>query len=325
MDRVRESYSAWSLDCFEHRVQPLLREEERVILGDVRSASWLSTCDPGTDATVRNRLFPGSFLILWVEALGGPDASRGIEPVAAALECLHNASLVHDDILDGHDARRRQPTLFGALGAPFALLAGDGLLAAVLVQLGKVRDSRLTGCMARLGQATEEMIAGQWLDEPTTWARIDAENHEEHWLRVCRGKLALGNVSGPLAAFWTGNEAVESDIAEMVESFSVISQILNDFGDTFGWTGYHALAPDSRQRGQEARQKPTLPSIWTASSSRGISSTSQLLARAREEIERRRSEALRTLSRIDLEESRLPLLLDFFEKPRIPEHVESGL
>jgi geranylgeranyl pyrophosphate synthase len=323
MEGVKESYSAWSLDCFERRVQPLLREEDRVILGDVRSASWLSTCDPGTDATVRTRLFPGSLLILWVEALGGPDASRGIEPVAAALECLHNASLVHDDILDRHDARRRQPTLFAALGAPFALLAGDGLLAGVLVQLGKLRDPRLPGCISRLGRAAEEMIAGQWLDEPRAWARIEAENYEQHWLRVCRGKLALGNVSGSLGAFWTGNEAVEPAITGMVESFSVISQILNDFGDTFGWTGYHELAPDSREPGQEARQKPTLPSIWSLSC-RGTSSTA-LLGRAREEIERRRGDALRTLSKMDLEKSRLPLLLDFFERPRIPEHVESGL
>lgn len=324
MHDLKRSYSAWSLDCFERRVQPLLREEERVILGDVRSASWLSTCDPGTDATVRTRLFPGSLLILWVEALGGPDASRGVEPVAAALECLHNASLVHDDILDRHEARRRQPTLFATLGAPFALLGGDGLLAAALVQLGKLHDSRLPGCITRLGQATEEMIAGQWLDEPSTWASIAAEDYEEHWLRVCRGKLALGNVCGSLGAFWTSHQAIEHDVTEMLQNFSVISQILNDFGDTFGWTGYHDLAPDSRQRGQEARQKPTLPSIWSASS-RGIPSTALLLARAWEEIERRRGEALRTLSKIDLEESRRPLLLDFFERPRIPEHVESDL
>ena len=320
----RESYSSWSVDCYERRVQPLIRGQERIILDGVRSASWLSTCDPGADSSVRTRLFPGSLLILWVEALAGPDASNGIEPVAAALECLHNASLVHDDILDGHDARRRQPTLCAILGSPFALLGGDGLLAAALTQLGTVHDSRLSGCLSRLGRATEDMIAGQWLDEPATWAGIQPAHHEEHWLRVCSGKLSLGNVWCPLGAFWTGREAVEREMAEVVQRFSVISQILNDFGDAFGWTGYHDLAPDSRERDHEGRQKPTLPAIWAASR-RGMSSPADLLAQAREEIERRRREALHALSRLDLEESRRSLLLDFFEKPGIPQHADAGL
>ena len=318
-----ESYAAWSLECYEQRVQPLLREEAHALFEDVRRASWLETCDPGAEADVRHRLFPGSLMILWVEALGGPEASRGVEPVAAALECLHNASLVHDDILDRHEVRRRQPTLFAAMGAPFALLGGDGLLAAALVQLGKLHDSRLSGCLARLGRATEEMIAGQWLDEPATWARIEAEQYEEHWLRVCRGKLALGNVAGPLGAFLTAHEAVEGDIAHLAQSSSVVSQIINDFGDTFGWTGYHELAPDWRQRREEARQKPTLPAIWSAAN-RGISSAA-LLARARQEIERRRSEAVSALSRLELEESRLALLMDFFARPGIPENAELHL
>jgi geranylgeranyl pyrophosphate synthase len=274
-----ESYAAWSLACYEQRVQPLLREEAHALLGAVHSATWLSTCDPGADGAVRHRLFPGSLLILWVEALGGPEASRNIEPVAAALECLHNASLVHDDILDSHGVRRRQPTLLAAMGAPFALLGGDGLLAAALVQLGKLSDRRLSGCVARLGRATEEMVAGQWLDEPATWAGIEAEQRETHWLRVCRGKLALGSVPASLGAFWSGREAVERDVTDLAQSSSVISQIINDFGDTFGWTGYHELAPDSRRSEEEARQKPTLPAIWSASC-RGISRAA-LLDRAR--------------------------------------------
>jgi geranylgeranyl pyrophosphate synthase len=318
---LSESYSSWSRDCYERRVQPLLRQEDRSILDGVRSASWLSTCDSGNDVAVRNRLFPGSLLILWVEALGGPNASQGIEPVAAALECLHNASLVHDDILDAHDVRRRQPTLYAAHGMPFALLGGDGLFAAALVLLGKLDDRRLAGCVTRLGLATEEMVAGQWLDEPASWECVEMADWEAHWLRVCRGKLALGNVWGSLGAFWTGREEIEGEVATLLREFSVISQILNDFGDSFGWTGYHELAPDLREPGHEAKQKPTLPSIWSAASASGVPAAT-LLARARDEIERRRAAAVEGLSRIDLDPLRAPLLTDFLLKPRIPQSVE---
>ena len=269
--------------------------------------------------SVRHRLFPGSLLILWVEALGGVEASAGIEPVAAALECLHNASLVHDDILDGHEERRCQPTLFSSLGAPFALLAGDGLTATAYHLLGRVRDPRLVGCLTRIGRATEDVVAGQWLDEPATWAGVTEDERESHWLRVCQGKLALGNVWGPLGTFWTGHEELEADVVKMLEQFSVVSQIINDFGDTFGWAGYHELVRDSRPRQHEAQRKPTLPVIWAPD---GIDNLEPelLLGPARAEIARRRTEALEALARFDLDPSRRQLLLDFFAAPRLPVH-----
>ncbi|MDJ0818174.1 MAG: class 1 isoprenoid biosynthesis enzyme [Desulfobacterales bacterium] len=312
-------YSAWSLNCFERRIKPLLDEADREILSGVRCTPWLSTCEPGIDSAVRSRLFPGSLLILWVEALAGLEASHGIEPVAAALECLHNASLIHDDILDNHEVRRRQPTLLATQGLNFALLGGDGLLAGALAMLGKLADDRIQGCALRLARATEEMIAGQLLDEPATWQHIEPKNHEEHWFRVCRGKLALGNVAGPLAAFWAGYEGIEQAIAELLAEFSVVSQILNDFGDTYGWTGYHDLTVALRRRGHEAAQKPTLPSIWAAQNHHaGLEAGADLLARARSEIERRRQQAVRALSNLDLEASRLALLMDFVTGPRLP-------
>src|SRR5689334_6059177 len=303
------SCAAWSLDCFERRIQPLLRAESRSLLGEVPSSTWLTTCEPGNSAAVRHRLFPGSLLILWAEALGGTGASEGIEPVAAALECLHNASLVHDDILDSHQERRRQPTLYSS-GAPFALLGGDGLMAVAFRLLGLLSDPRLTGCLARIGYAAENVVAGQWLDEPATWAAVAEGEREAHWLRVCRGKLALGNAWGPLGAFWTGNEELEADIAEILEQFSVVSQIINDFGDTFGWAGYHELVRDSRPQQHEAHQKPTLPAIWAACANDAEPELS--LAPARTEIARRRAAALEALAKFDLEPSRRQLLLDFF-------------
>jgi geranylgeranyl diphosphate synthase type II len=58
-------------------------------------------------------------------AFGGSDAD--ILPVAVAIELLHNAFLVHDDIVDGSERRRGRPTLTAEYGLGLALNAGDAL------------------------------------------------------------------------------------------------------------------------------------------------------------------------------------------------------
>ncbi len=58
-------------------------------------------------------------------AFGGSDSE--ILPVAAAIELLHNAFLVHDDIVDGSERRRGRPTLPAEFGIGLALNAGDAL------------------------------------------------------------------------------------------------------------------------------------------------------------------------------------------------------
>jgi geranylgeranyl diphosphate synthase, type II len=58
-------------------------------------------------------------------AFGGSDGD--IVPVAVAIELLHNAFLVHDDIVDGSERRRGRPTLAAEYGLGLALNAGDAL------------------------------------------------------------------------------------------------------------------------------------------------------------------------------------------------------
>ncbi len=58
-------------------------------------------------------------------AFGGADSQ--IVPVAVAIELLHNAFLVHDDIVDGSERRRGRPTLPAEFGLGLALNAGDAL------------------------------------------------------------------------------------------------------------------------------------------------------------------------------------------------------
>ncbi len=63
--------------------------------------------------------------LLSCEAVGG-DAARAM-PAAAALELLHNFTLIHDDIEDSSDTRRGRETLWRVAGLPQALNVGDGM------------------------------------------------------------------------------------------------------------------------------------------------------------------------------------------------------
>lgn len=311
-----EQYVGWSLDCYRARIRPLLQNRSA---DPALAKTWLSTCDPSDGESAEGRLFPGCLMILWAEALGGEAGADGIEPVAAALECLHNASLLHDDILDEHATRGRQATLLAAHGASAALLGGDGLFAAAMGLVSQVDDVRARGCLLRLARATEDMVLGQWMDEPLAWGKIASDDMESHWFRMCDRKLALGNVAGSIGAFWAGQTGVESKVDELMRSHSIISQVINDFGDVHGWTGYHCLVPALRPRNQETSRKPTLPRIWARD---GCDATDpSLLARGHDLLDQRKLATSDQFDRLGLWSPAREILRDFLLRPQLPSTV----
>jgi geranylgeranyl diphosphate synthase type II len=91
---------------------------------------------------------------------GGPEAAYRC---AAAIEILHNGLLIHDDIQDGSEMRRGQPTLHALHGAPLAINAGDAMMFTAL--------RALFDALRPLGSR----VAAQVLDITTTMARETAE------------------------------------------------------------------------------------------------------------------------------------------------------
>ncbi len=120
-----------------------LEEVRRTIL---RRAA---TEDPEVHAAVQHLFAQGGKMlrpgfVLLASRFGTPDRER-IFRVAAAIEMLHMATLVHDDIIDGAATRRGAPTLHSTRGPRVAVLAGDWLFAAcvsLIVDLGTVDDAR---------------------------------------------------------------------------------------------------------------------------------------------------------------------------------------
>jgi len=93
----------------------------------------------------------------------GAAPERGV-PSAAAVELVHNFSLLHDDIMDGDTERRHRPTAWTVFGVGSAILAGDALLA--LAQDALLEDAAPQSPWAArcLSAAVQRLIAGQGAD-----------------------------------------------------------------------------------------------------------------------------------------------------------------
>lgn len=104
-------------------------------------------------------------------AFGGRE--REALPSAAAIELLHNAFLVHDDVQDGSELRRGAPTLHEVHGTPLAINAGDGLFIAAGRAL-RANRQLLGGRMAAAVAEEFEVMAGHTVSGQATelgWRR----------------------------------------------------------------------------------------------------------------------------------------------------------
>lgn len=129
---------------------------------------------PRLMAAMRHAVFPGGArirpqLCLAVASACGEDAPALTNAAAMAIELLHCASLVHDDMpcFDDADTRRGQPTVHKVYGEPLALLTGDALIVMayqVLARTGALHPSRLAGLIETVCIGTgapDGIVAGQ--------------------------------------------------------------------------------------------------------------------------------------------------------------------
>ena len=137
-------------------------------------------CPPGLAAAVRHAVFPAGSRLRPRLCLAVAQACEGAAPAladaaAAALELLHCASLVHDDLPCFDDAllRRGRPSVHAAFGQPLAVLAGDALIVLGFETLaraagpGCVRLPLLLLTVARSVGMPTGIAAGQaWESEP---------------------------------------------------------------------------------------------------------------------------------------------------------------
>ncbi len=131
-------------------------------------------------------------LLLAYAALGGYDLERAAGP-AAAIELMHTASVVHDDINDHGIMRRGRPSVNATWGRTFALLTGDFLFTAVYELMAPYGDLNVD-----LARAATALVEGETLQAA---AVKDKDFSREVYMRVIALKTAaLFRAAGAIGA-----------------------------------------------------------------------------------------------------------------------------
>ena len=105
------------------------------------------------------KLLRPAFTLLCAEAVGV--AREDVLPAAVAIELLHNASLIHDDIMDRDRERRHRPTVWARFGVPEAILAGDAMIGLGFEVLGSQRHPAAGPALAELAATLRRLGHGQ--------------------------------------------------------------------------------------------------------------------------------------------------------------------
>ena len=129
---------------------------------------------PGIAGALRYAVFPGGArvrprLCLAVATACGDENPEAAEAAATAIELLHCASLVHDDLpcFDDADTRRGTPSVHAAYCEPLALLAGDALIIAAFETVARQCVAAphliapLVGTLAKATGVPHGLVAGQ--------------------------------------------------------------------------------------------------------------------------------------------------------------------
>ncbi|MDL2268148.1 polyprenyl synthetase family protein [Desulfovibrio sp. OttesenSCG-928-G15] len=134
------------------------------------------------------------------KALGCNDPA--LYTLGAAVETLHAASLIHDDILDNAVLRRGHPAAHTVFGQSTVVLAGDAMLALAVRMVSRLGNTALVDCIA---EAVMQTAAGQIKE--FTHLR-DPELSHEDYLTVITGKTAwMLRASSELGALRACGEA----------------------------------------------------------------------------------------------------------------------
>ncbi|TRO50026.1 polyprenyl synthetase family protein [Candidatus Bathyarchaeota archaeon] len=164
--------------------------------------------------------------ILCTEMLGGD--YRDTRDMFLALELIHNATLVHDDIIDGDMYRRGEPSLFSEHGVKKAVLTGDALLSIGLMYASRTGKPEIVGWLA---ETALKMVQGITLQNQYKRKLMSVDEYL-HMNYLKSGSLfeaasALGGITG------SNDPEDVKKLAQFGKCFGNAYQIRDDIIDTF--------------------------------------------------------------------------------------------
>ena len=250
----------------------------------------LSTSDPLMGRVVEQYLRTKGkqmrpLLVLLSARLLG-DINSSTLHAAASLEMLHNATLIHDDVVDNADYRRSTPTLNKDFDNRIAVLVGDFFVSTALQEAIKTKDMKAVVSVAELGK---ELSLGE--NDQISNAR-DRSIDESRYFDVISKKTA----SLFMKCVKMGAESVEAsddEIEALVEYARLLGLCFQIKDDIFD---YYEDKEVGKPTGNDLREnKVSLPLIYAVNSTEG-----------------EESDAMRALLlRGDLSDAEIAVLIDF--------------
>jgi len=220
---------------------------------------WVDASLQPSDARSGKRIRP---LLCLLACTGCGGAWKEALPAAAAVELLHNFTLIHDDIEDGDERRRGRPTVWSIWGQAQAINVGDTLfsvsqLALLRLQERDVPSPIVVRAARLLNETCVALTAGQYLD--IGFERRDRIAIDEYVAMIEGKTAALMACSGELGALIGGAHGGERRCLRAFGhhsglAFQMQDDVLGIWGDA-GVTGKPVGA-------DIARRKKTLPILY---------------------------------------------------------------
>jgi geranylgeranyl pyrophosphate synthase len=203
-----------------------LLERTELRLAEVAEAGGreLAAHATGTLSAGGKRLRP---LLVFLCANG--DAGERLVAGAAAVELLHMATLVHDDVLDGAALRRGRPTVFADGGRRAATATGDLLFSRAFAELASAGSEE---AVRALSAASSALARGELMQRADAWS---PDVSSERYLERCRLKTAsLFEASCRLGALFGGRPLLADSLGCFGERIGLAFQMLDDVLDVAG-------------------------------------------------------------------------------------------
>jgi geranylgeranyl pyrophosphate synthase len=157
------------------------------------------------------------------------DAAEPLVAAAAAVELLHMATLVHDDVLDRAPLRRGRPTVFAEGGRLAATATGDLLFSRAFAELAATGSEE---AVLALSAASSALARGELMQRADAWSE---DVTPERYLDRCRLKTAsLFEASCRLGALFGGRPRLADPLGRFGERVGLAFQMLDDVLDVAG-------------------------------------------------------------------------------------------
>ena len=204
----------------------LERTEARLAEVAATHGAALGAHAAGTLAAGGKRLRP---LLVFLCGDGEGEEDARLVAAGAAVELLHMATLVHDDVLDAAELRRGRPTVFAEGGRSAATATGDLLFSRAFAELAATGSE---DAVRALSTASSALARGELMQRADAW---DENVAPERYLERCRLKTAsLFAASCRLGALFGGRPAMADPLGRFGEALGLAFQMLDDVLDVSG-------------------------------------------------------------------------------------------